>query len=397
MRPASVALLAILLFPLAFAATSSSENYNQTSLKVSDGGGSISSSSYRNIVTIGGINEEVSSSSYQNFLGFFHTWLLADGQYCTADNQCEGGFCCSNACGSSACGGGDDGGDTGTSSSGGGGGGGGGFLSVNQTQESAAEDFSISPDPLTFDLELGQETSQAVTIENTGDLELDLTLALEGLENFTTFTQTSIQDLASGSSEDISIDVLARQVGSYLGDLTVQSEGLTKTSGVILNIESAGALFDVSLDILPRYTILEPGDELRAQVTMFNVGTPRQTDVLVTYILKDTRGQVLFEESESFAVLREAGYSYTFSLPPNIQYGRYLAGIEVRYEDSFAVSSAMFEVVEDKGHPLLRAIVTPANVTFFLSLLVLSGILYAATTALLSRRKAPRKGKRRKR
>ena len=94
---------AMLLLALdAFAAQMSSSNYQQNVI-VSSGGDNVSSSSYKIGVAIGIINAIITSSSYINKLGFFHTWLLADGQPCTLASQCEGGFCCSGLCRSSAC------------------------------------------------------------------------------------------------------------------------------------------------------------------------------------------------------------------------------------------------------------------------------------------------------
>ena len=93
----------ILVVNISYSFQTNSSNYRQSPLIVSSGGEIVNSSSYKNYVATGIIAGVINSSTYKNWLGFFYGWLLADGQPCTSNNQCEGGFCCSNLCSSSSC------------------------------------------------------------------------------------------------------------------------------------------------------------------------------------------------------------------------------------------------------------------------------------------------------
>ena len=97
MKKSVILVFAFMLLALSsFAAQMQSESYKQ-SVIVSEGGDTTTSSSYKNSIATGIINSVVSSSSYINRLRFFHTLMLADGQFCTSAAQCEGGFCCSSS------------------------------------------------------------------------------------------------------------------------------------------------------------------------------------------------------------------------------------------------------------------------------------------------------------
>ena len=96
-------LLVIIILNVSYAFQSNSSNFKLSTGTVSSGGDIVNSSNFKNYVVTGIVGGVVNSSTFKNSLGFFYTWLLADDQACTADNQCEGSFCCSNLCKNSAC------------------------------------------------------------------------------------------------------------------------------------------------------------------------------------------------------------------------------------------------------------------------------------------------------
>src|SRR3989338_5455760 len=105
MRAANIFIFVILIIiaaNISYAFQADSSKYKQN-LIVSSGGEIINSSNYKSYVATGIIAGIINSSTYKNLLGFFYTWLLADGQPCTSASQCEGGYCCSNLCSSSSC------------------------------------------------------------------------------------------------------------------------------------------------------------------------------------------------------------------------------------------------------------------------------------------------------
>lgn len=338
-----------------FAAQTNSTNYRQN-VVVSGGGENVSSPSYKMGVAIGIINRVINSSSYINRLGFFHTWLLANDQPCTAASQCEGGFCCSSLCKSSAC----PSGDSGSSGSSGGGGassggsGGGGGIAAPTLAKEPVKDFSASPSSIKERLMLGSAATKTIAIKNTGDTALSFDLSVATVNDFVLMSDTSFS-LEPGQEKIVEANIIGKKLGSYFGDIEIKGDSIKKSVTVVVDVESEQALFDAKIDIPSAYKEVEAGGDLKAQITLLNVGPARKVDVTATYIIKDKRGNKIYESSETFAVDSQASFVKSFKVPENLQPGDYLAIIEIRYEKSFAVSSELFKVVE-KEMPIGKTI-----------------------------------------
>jgi len=332
-----VFVLLLLVFD-ALAAKINSTSYKQ-SVIVSFGGENVTSASYKMNVAIGIINRVINSTSFINRLGFFHTILLADEQPCTSASQCEGGFCCSNLCKSSSCpvpsGGGGGGGEAGSP--------GGGGVIVEKIEE-PIKDFSVSPASIKEQLALGNETIRAISIKNTGNVMLSFNLNVITVGDFVSLSENSFS-LEPAREKSITAKIIGKRLGSYFGGMEIAGDGIKKSVDIVIEVESEQVLFDVKIDIPPAYQEIEAGGELKAQITLLNVGPPRKVDVTTTYIIKDRAGNVVYEASETFAVENQKSFVKSFNVPKNLRPGDYLAIIEVRYENSFAVSSELFRVV----------------------------------------------------
>lgn len=341
----------IAIFLLVFLLFSSSVlayQINSTSYKqnviVSTGGESVNSSSYKTSLAIGIINKIINSTSYINRLGFFYTWKLANDQPCSTADQCEGGFCCSNLCKSSACpseapapsGGG------GGAAAAGGGGGGGGPLPTPIEEKKA--DFSVTPTSIKEQLALGVARTRTIRVKNTGTAALIFKLNVVTVSDFVFLSDTSF-GLSPGEDKTLEANIIGKKLGSYIGEVEVDASGIKKQINVVIEVESEQVLFDAKIDIPSGYKEVKAGDDLKAQITLLNVGPPRKVDVTTTYIIKDKSGNAVYESSETFAVEKQSSFVKAFKVPKNLPAGDYLAIIEVRYENSFAVSSELFKVL----------------------------------------------------
>ena len=369
-----------------FAAKINSTSYKQTVI-VSVGGENMSSSSYKMSTAIGIINRIISSASYINKLGFFYTWKLADNQPCTSDNQCEGGFCCSSLCSSSACpseepapsGGGTTGG-------GGGGGGGGVIVNVTPTEKPRIKDFSISTSSIKEQLILGAAKTTTITIKNTGDTALNFDLSVVAVDEFVFLSDISFS-LEPNEEKIVEANIIGKKLGSYLGEIKATADGIEKSISAVIEVESELVLFDVKMDIPTAYKKVEAGGELKAQITLLNVGPAREVDVATTYIIKDKRGSIIYEASETFAVDKQTSFVKSFKISENLEPGDYLAIIEVRYANSFAVSSDMFRVVP-KEVTIVEKVVK-SNIAIALTFIVFVGLMFLFAYLLLPKIKMP--------
>ena len=370
----------IILFSNANALKSESSSHKSISMVASSGGETLESSSYRNIVSVGIIAGKSTSSNYIIEFGFAQTILHADGQPCTTAGQCEGGFCCSSLCQSSAC-------PTPSAPSGGaagaagGGGGGGGAIIPAEVTEA---DFSVSPSSLEFQLTLGDSSSKSITVANTGGQEISFSVSLFGESQYLGVSDNSFT-LAPGQQKTIVAAASGNKVGSYVGEIRISSGEITKTVPFLMEVESTQILFDVKLDILSEYKQVVPGTTLRMQVTLINIGAGKNAQVEVTYLIKDTSGKIIHESSQSLAVEQQLSYLKEIKIPELASLGDHIAVIELRYSNSFAVSSELFKVVEKVAPPSVAEKARESALSKMYYILIAAGSLAIAILYVISR------------
>src|SRR3989338_10314610 len=94
-----VFLLAILFSALVNSIAVNSTNYQLSSTAVTDGGESLNSTTYANVVGVGVISGVANSTTYVNKVGFLHGIQECDSDsQCSSDNYCCDGLCQSNSC-----------------------------------------------------------------------------------------------------------------------------------------------------------------------------------------------------------------------------------------------------------------------------------------------------------
>lgn len=99
---------------------------------------------------------------------------------------------------------------------------------------------------------------------------------------------------------------------------------------------------DVRLEMLPEQTSLPFRENLRVQVTIFNI-IGKEIDTIVTYFIQDTDSSMLFERSEIVTVRKQVSYPVAFETK-YLQQGNYILGVQARAEGSFAVSTQQITI-----------------------------------------------------
>lgn len=334
-------LLALMLNTSAYEANSTNYNFDFT---ISSGDQTnITSANYQNKIILGIISKNLNSTNYVNKVGFLYTSFYLDGEQCFYDYECLGGYCCTNACQSTSCpteeaaaaGGGE-----------GGGGGGGGGVAKPTEEEIKEFDFIISPSSAKFKIIIKKGAKKTFTIVNKGTANLIGTIKIIGVDKFISLSDYSF-DIGVGESKDIYAEITTDLIGIFTGSIRFNAAGITKIVPIIIEVETEKALFDVNMDIPMQYKRIKKGQDLRVQITLFNV-MENKVDVYVTYLIKDLKGNLLLEESETFMVDRQKSYTKKF-YTRKLRSGNYVAVIEVRYANSYAVSSQMFEIQEEKA------------------------------------------------
>jgi hypothetical protein len=207
------------------------------------------------------------------------------------------------------------------------------------------KEFNMSFGELKIKLATGEKGKEKLIIVNTGNTKMEFIVKIKSVDGFV-FISDKVFSLFPGDSKILNIDVMTGlKYGIYSGEIVIIASGVEKSIPVVLEVVSKKILFDAKIDMPIEYKEIFPGDDLKAQVTLFNImgGT---ADVLINYLIKDMNGYVLHEESETFAVEDQVSYVKEFDTDENWITGNYLVAIEMRYGNSYAVSSEMFRLKE---------------------------------------------------
>lgn len=331
----TIAIILILTAPATSAFYTNTSNYVQ-SVIITSGGDTSTSANYKNTIASGRITGNTTSPRYHNFLGLFYTLLLADGEVCSAASECIGGYCCSNSCSSSKCPVAEA-----PAAPAGPGGGAVPFIPIEELKK----EFKISKNLFKIGLVEEETKEEKLKITNSGEAELSFSLTVNDITDFLELSDTGFT-LKADEAKEITLNINGIRFGMFTGTILIVADGLSKSIPVMLEIESKMALFDVKLDIPKEYETIKQGEDLKAQITLFNI-IGGKVDVIVNYIIKDLRGNVVSEESETFAVEDQSSYVKEFRIPSSLKPDSYVAVIEVRYANSYAVSSEMFELEKE--------------------------------------------------
>ncbi|MCX6749734.1 MAG: hypothetical protein NTW17_03270 [Candidatus Pacearchaeota archaeon] len=221
------------------------------------------------------------------------------------------------------------------------GGGGGGIATAK---------FEITPDSLHVMMKQGETQTKTITIKNTGTSALNIEIEESKLTDFIKIDQQSFS-LASGKTETVTIDFLAREdtiPDLYIGKLIVNGNSVEKEVMTAVEIESKESLFDVEVKIPSKYTKISPGEEILADIKIYNLGTAGSADALVGYTIKDKENNIIITAGDTVAVETQMSFTKTLRIPENTALGRYVLYVDVNYEGKIASSSVFFDVVAPK-------------------------------------------------
>lgn len=262
---------------------------------------------------------------------------------------------------------------------GGGGGGGGGGAAVAAKKEVAPEKvlaeeinkaIEVDINKIVEDTRVGRDIVKTFTVKNTGNVELEVSIATTGI---TILVSAQRFILAPGEQKQITLSFVSDKVGLYTGKIYINADDIQKEIAVSIGVESITALFDISLDVPSEYSQVIKGGTIKAQVTLINI-LGNTVDVTLNYVIKSIEGIVILEEAETFAVERQSSFVKSFKLPRDINPGTYIIAAELRYANSYAVASKIFEVIEIEKMAPPKRIIIPMIIIGIV--IMLSVILY---------------------
>ena len=152
-------------------------------------------------------------------------------------------------------------------------------------------------------------------------------------------------ELESRQSEIIGLKIIIpEELGVYTGEIVFKSRDIKKKVLVVVNTQSEETLFDISVGIPEAF--IKKGEKLGAQVNLIPVGE-KGVDVTLKYLIKDFKGKVYHEGSETFYVDEQVSFTKEFETD-KLGGDDYVLGVEMTYSGGFATASAQFEIEKYK-------------------------------------------------
>jgi len=103
-------------------------------------------------------------------------------------------------------------------------------------------------------------------------------------------------------------------------------------------------LFDIVLDLIK--SKIGIGDDLNVKIGLINLGVPGRVNVSLYYTISDFNNNVILKETDTIEVETQIEFIKAFKLPSDIALGEYTISAELRYANTTATSSALFEITK---------------------------------------------------
>ncbi|MBU2612125.1 MAG: hypothetical protein KKB62_00200 [Nanoarchaeota archaeon] len=228
----------------------------------------------------------------------------------------------------------------------GGGGGGGGGSTINLIPS-----FEVSPDEIIVNMKQGETKERYVSIKNNYTKILSFSVGnTEKIKDFIRINEPSFV-LGPGEVKNLTIDFLSKESSipnSYIGKITIEADKIKKEILTVVNVNSKRNLFDVEVKIPSKYKEVISGDDVLAEIKIYNLGETGRVDAMLDYSIKDDEGNTLISASDTVSVETQAGLIKIFSVPEGAKSGRYVFYVGVTYDGGLAISTDTFEVIKVK-------------------------------------------------
>jgi hypothetical protein len=193
----------------------------------------------------------------------------------------------------------------------------------------------VSPgQSVSIDLYPGESTANFVAIQNTLNTTAEVVAQVIGsVAEFIQLNQSSVT-LTPGESVDFPFTLTVpanATAGVYSGSIAFVNGNLVNSVPVVVRVlQNNQQLLD--LQVQPLTDTVAPGDPLRAEVIMYNLGQTKRVDVELTLQMIDSdTNAVVNETQEAIAVDTSVDLIRTLNVPPTAQEGKYILKADASY------------------------------------------------------------------
>jgi len=214
--------------------------------------------------------------------------------------------------------------------------------------------FTIDKDLIRVELKQGETDKQSIILSNTGRTKLEITGRIQYLDEFLFFTGTRTEhtfELDPDKTEVLELNFIVKkdqEPGIYPGKIVFTGDSLERTVLVVVEVESEEPLFDVKVEVPPQYKEVFPGEEVLAEMTIYNLGRIGRVDVNLEYGIKDLEGNILGSKHETLAVETSVSIIRNLDIPATMEPDNYVFYGKVNYNDIVGTGSSMFRVIQKR-------------------------------------------------
>jgi hypothetical protein len=207
--------------------------------------------------------------------------------------------------------------------------------------------FSTDKESIQVSLKQGETTYEEIIIKNKERSNLIFKISIFDVEDFTKLSE-EIFTLKPNEEKIIRIDFFAHEDASpnlYIGKLIIKTGTTQKDIPVAIEVESSEPLFDIKLKIPSQFKQIVAGDEVLAEIQLYNLGEIGRVDVNMDYIIKkESTGEVVLFEQDTLAVEEHIEFIKDFKIPENAELGSYIFYTRINYNDKVASATDTFKV-----------------------------------------------------
>src|SRR3989338_6096818 len=111
----------------------------------------------------------------------------------------------------------------------------------------------------------------------------------------------------------------------------------------------AKQLLDLKIDILTHY--IKPGEVLKFNIELSNLGIVKRYDVFLIHEVLDTTSKLITSKEETIAVETRTSSKSEIKIPINLKQGSYIIKTTARYNGKIATATDIFNVVKESIEP----------------------------------------------
>ena len=206
--------------------------------------------------------------------------------------------------------------------------------------------INILVDPTEFNIRMARSTAreEVIKVTNLGTETVTVSVSQQNLDRNVILGNTSLTILPGETKELDVIFVALTQTGIFAGKIFIGNEQVLVT----LNIRTKLLLFDSNIVVLNENFQVPQGEKLRTLVTLIPLGDPDRLDVTLDFVIKDFNNNIYLTKGETLLVEEEIELNRDFDTGL-LPLGDYIIGLELKYPNGVAPSSANFQVTPPIG------------------------------------------------